>query len=1286
MRRNGLLQCGGFRSSMSSAGNVVSSFACALALVCAASMSARAQAVFQSTTSTYNVGSGPQGVAVADLNRDGKPDAIVADTSANQISVILSSGTSYVVNNYGTGSGSSPVAVAVVPNYASSGAPAVAVLEQGSSSVAIYTVSNTGALTLGTTYTVGAAPTGIVVADFNNDGVADIAVSYPTGVSILLGSVSGTFSNGAGALVGTNLVALAAGHFDTSANMDLAVVDQAGKAVDILIGNGSGGFTTGTGNTVGNTPTSIAVADFNHDTHEDLVVSNSTDATVSVLLGNGDGTFQAQTTSQVNGDVQSVAVADVNGDGIPDVLVTNPNNSSVGVLIGVGNGTFEQVMNPALSGSPYGIAVGDFNRDGKPDVIVTQNTAGAATVLLNNTLPTSPLPMGRNLSAPNLSYATGDMADAVTVADFNGDGIPDMAVAFFEDYTVQVLLGTGNGTFGTASTYAVGKHPYAIASADLNHDGYPDLVVANEADGTITVLLNNGTGGFTQASGSPITVGTQPTGVAIGDLNNDGIPDIAVTNYGSNNISILLGKGDGTFTAGTTLAAGSNPYNVVIGDFTGNGKNDIACTNKNSANMDVYLGNGDGTFQSPTSYATNALPTSIVTGDFNRDGNLDIAVGNSTANNISVFLGNGSGGFTSSTVTTLNFPVSMAVADMNGDGIPDIVNVNPNFDDVTVLLGNGDGTFTSRWQFPTGPGTLPNTCNQTKAEVTGAQPWAVAIGDFNLDGKPDVVTANSTERCNLTIPEATSWYQPALGAKLVGGPVPSTSVLLNGSGTMIGISTNPSGAIQDNPNNNPPDQVTINAQISPSLSGGTPTPTGAVEIEDTDGTELGIAPLSLSNGTASLTLPNLGSGQHTLGALYSGDTDYQPETNIGGNVLISVSGTLVSINITPNTFVYGSPTQFTLNITVYGNSTYGSPTGAVSVYFFTPQGTEYYVCGGGNGGCPAQYTISPSGGSNNSTTSLQVTDPSGYLNGIYEFYATYGGDGNYAPGSSADEQVDVTPTTPSIDDAATNCYWQNMGQGQYAYMCTAVPFSCTTNTSTVHGHTTSTTSCDAYAYYAKSEFNFNYGTWTPNVVQITSGTMSFSLNGASPTNVAINCPGGGGTNCYAPYSFTSPPDSDGDGDSDYVLTVNFTPSSGDTGMFGTATTTYCGSDGCNSSGTAAAARSTAINGAFGSGVLQGFGANANANPNTNSGSGNGYRYRKAFGIPVRSGSGGAGGVGVPPIPPNSRMQYGVIGKPGDAMPQFGAHPVSGSSGNGVQPQQPSGASSTMQPGARRFRP
>ena len=201
-------------------------------------------------------------------------------------------------------------------------------------------------------------------------------------------------------------------------------------------------------------------------------------------------------------------------------------------------------------------------------------------------------------------------------------------------------------------------------------------MVANENDGTVSVLLNNGSGGFGAATA--YTVGRLPTGVVIGDMKGDGIPDLAVTNYGGNDVSILIGKGDGTFTSDPTptLAGQTNPYNVAFADFNGDVKNDIVSTNFKSESLEVYLGNGNGSFQSPLIVSTgNPESTSIAVGDFNRDGYLDIAVGNATANNITMFLNNGSGSFNASTIPSLNSSVSVAVGDANGAGIPSALTV-----------------------------------------------------------------------------------------------------------------------------------------------------------------------------------------------------------------------------------------------------------------------------------------------------------------------------------------------------------------------------------------------------------------------------------------------------------------------------------------------------------------------------------------------------------------------------------------------------------------------------------
>jgi trimeric autotransporter adhesin len=319
---------------------------------------------------------------------------------------------------------------------------------------------------------------------------------------------------------------------------------------------------------------------------------------------------------------------------------------------------------------------------------------------------------------------------SLAVGDFNGDGIPDLAIS---EFGVDIVLGNGDGTF-KARLLAPGNLPYIefIAVGDFNGDGKLDLAVAYCNDtfpttqpGAVEILLGNGDGTFNLAAASPAT-GNTPTAIATSDFNGDGNLDLAIPNGSSNTVTILLGNGNGTFTAAASPATGNSPSSLVVGDFNGDGKPDLAVTNALDNTVTILLGDGDGTFKAAASPVTGNRPSAIAAGDFNGNGKVDLAVANAAGNTITILLGNGDGTFTAATGPAIAGPLvtPIAVADFNGDGIADLV-VGGNAP--ALFLGNGDGTFTP--SAPLSPFVYPIQ--------------SVVAADLDGDGIADVV--DSTE-------------------------------------------------------------------------------------------------------------------------------------------------------------------------------------------------------------------------------------------------------------------------------------------------------------------------------------------------------------------------------------------------------------------------------------------------------------------------------------------------------------------------------------------------------------
>ena len=220
----------------------------------------------------------------------------------------------------------------------------------------------------------------------------------------------------------------------------------------------------------------------------------------------------------------------------------------------------QPASSPVASGaSPSSVAVGDFNLDHRPDLAVSNAGPGSTTVsiLLSNR-------SGGFKQAPGSPVGVGLFPQAVAVGDFNLDDTPDLAVANSLSGNVTILLGSGDGRFvqPAGSPVRAGNVPRFIAVGDFDQNGAPDLAVANYGSAGVTILLGDRTGKFNEAAGSPLNVGTNPFSVAVGDFNLNGKPDLAVANYGSNNVTILLGHGRGVFTqpAGSPVAAGNGPH------------------------------------------------------------------------------------------------------------------------------------------------------------------------------------------------------------------------------------------------------------------------------------------------------------------------------------------------------------------------------------------------------------------------------------------------------------------------------------------------------------------------------------------------------------------------------------------------------------------------------------------------------------------------------------------------------------------------------------------------------
>ena len=303
------------------------------------------------------------------------------------------------------------------------------------------------------------------------------------------------------------------------------------------------------------------------------------------------------------------------------------------------------------------------------------------------------------------SFVEGEYPYAIAVGDFNHDGRLDLAVAFTccPDGGVAILLGNGDGTFGPPVNYTADVAPTSIVAADFNQDGILDLAVANSLSTYVSIFMGNGDGTFQPATQIPLTA--FPGYVGVGDFNGDGIPDLLVVSYSNpcKCIYVLFGNGDGTFQDPVVTEPSFTVQAVGVGDFDGDGRLDLATAGEfgSDSTVNILLGNGNGTFRDGASYAGDTSPVSIAVGDFRNSGKLDFAVANFEGLGIGVWLGNGDGTFQPGVNYATSFPFWVAAARLNEDDKMDLIAAN-HAGGASVLAGNGDGTFQPGDFYPEG--------------------------------------------------------------------------------------------------------------------------------------------------------------------------------------------------------------------------------------------------------------------------------------------------------------------------------------------------------------------------------------------------------------------------------------------------------------------------------------------------------------------------------------------------------------------------------------------------------